>query len=88
MLMQFSLVQHLELHKTNLVPRTHAVYQRLIQVIDKIVIANKDITLIKQTPWSLAVVTTPLINSYILPVCVYYINKYYIYIYIYNNSYI
>ncbi|KAH0945020.1 hypothetical protein HN011_005494 [Eciton burchellii] len=58
---------HLELHKTNLVPRTHAVYQRLIQVIDKIVIANKDITLIKQTPWSLAVVTTPLINSYILP---------------------
>jgi len=71
MLMQFSLVQHLEMHKADLVPTNHVVYRRLIKIIDQVVTSNKDIPSIQETPWSLAVITTPLVNSYVLPVCVY-----------------
>lgn len=58
---------HLESHKKDLVPTTHPAYKRLLKVIDKILAANKDLKSIRDTQWTLTVISTPLANSYILP---------------------
>ncbi|XP_011336744.2 metalloendopeptidase OMA1, mitochondrial isoform X2 [Ooceraea biroi] len=61
------LESHLEAHKEDVVPTTHAAYRRLLRVIEKILAANKDLKSIREAQWSLTVISTPLVNSYILP---------------------
>ncbi|KYN30946.1 Metalloendopeptidase OMA1, mitochondrial [Trachymyrmex septentrionalis] len=58
---------HLELHKEDLVPHSHPAYRRLIRVIEQIRIANGDLKSMRDTQWTLTVISTPLTNSYILP---------------------
>lgn len=58
---------HLQVHQQDLVPHSHPAYKRLIKVIEKIFTANKDIKSMRDTPWTLTVINTPLTNSYILP---------------------
>ncbi|XP_011637616.1 metalloendopeptidase OMA1, mitochondrial-like [Pogonomyrmex barbatus] len=58
---------HLETHKNDLVPKTHPAYKRLLRVIEKIFIANKDLKFMRETEWTLTVISTPLTNSYVLP---------------------
>ncbi|XP_011057897.1 PREDICTED: metalloendopeptidase OMA1, mitochondrial-like [Acromyrmex echinatior] len=58
---------HLEIHKQNLVPHSHPAYKRLISMIEKIRTANRDLKLMRDTQWTLTVISTPLTNSYILP---------------------
>jgi len=62
------LFQHLKAHEKDLVPKTHPAYKRLLRVIEKILVANKDLKSIRDTEWTLTVINTPLSNSYILPV--------------------
>lgn len=62
------LFQHLKAHNKDLVPKTHPAYKRLLRVIEKILVANKDLKSIRDTEWTLTVINTPLSNSYILPV--------------------
>ncbi|XP_039307727.1 metalloendopeptidase OMA1, mitochondrial isoform X2 [Solenopsis invicta] len=58
---------HLEAHKKDLVSHDHPAYKRLIRVIEKIFIANKDLKSMRDIQWTLTVINTPLTNSYILP---------------------
>ncbi|KYM88636.1 Metalloendopeptidase OMA1, mitochondrial [Atta colombica] len=58
---------HLELHKHDLVPHSHPAYKRLINVIEKIHIANRDLKSMRDAQWSLTVINTSLTNSYTLP---------------------
>ncbi|XP_011255373.1 metalloendopeptidase OMA1, mitochondrial [Camponotus floridanus] len=64
---QMVLEIHLKAHKKDLVPKTHPAYKRLLRVIEKILVANKDLKSIRDTEWTLTVINTPLSNSYILP---------------------
>lgn len=58
---------HLKTHQKDLVAKTHPAYKRLLRVIEKILVANKDLKSIRDTEWTLTVINTPLSNSYILP---------------------
>lgn len=58
------------MHKKDLVPKSHPAYKRLLRVMERILAANKDLESIKETQWTLTVISTPLTNSYILPVCI------------------
>jgi len=58
------------MHKNDLVPKFHPAYKRLLKVMEKILIANKDLKSMRDTQWTLTVISTPLKNSYILPVCI------------------
>lgn len=57
------------MHQKDLVPKSHPAYKRLLRVIERIWTANKDLKSMRETQWSLTVISTPLTNSYILPVC-------------------
>ncbi|XP_012234802.1 metalloendopeptidase OMA1, mitochondrial-like [Linepithema humile] len=58
---------HLEIHQKDLVPKSHPAYKRLLRVMDRILSANNDLESIRETQWTLTVISTPLTNSYILP---------------------
>lgn len=61
-------LKHLEMSKGQLVPESHPVYQRLIRITRRLLIANQDLQAVKEKQWSLTVVDGSAKNAFVLPV--------------------
>ncbi|KAL2713775.1 hypothetical protein V1478_016332 [Vespula squamosa] len=61
---QLILEMHLEEHKGLLIPKEHPAYKRLIKIIEKILIKNKDLITVENKNWTLTIINSPIKNAY------------------------
>ena len=61
--------QEFENNKDRVVPPTHPVYQRVVSVVRKLVDSNQDLEFMREQTWTIVVVDSNEVNSFVLPVC-------------------
>ena len=61
--------QEFESSQEHIVPPTHPVYQRVVNVVRKIVDGNQDLEFMREQTWTILVVDSQEINAFVLPVC-------------------
>ena len=61
--------QEFESVQQHIVPPTHPVYQRVVNVVKKIVDSNQDLEFMQEQTWTILVVESKEVNAFVLPVC-------------------
>jgi len=61
--------QEFESVQDHIVPPTHPVYERVVNVVKKIVDSNQDLEFMRQQTWTILVIDSKEVNAFVLPVC-------------------
>jgi len=62
--------QEFESIQDHIVPPTHPVYSRVVNVVKKIVDSNQDLEFMREQTWTIVVIDSNEVNAFVLPVCV------------------
>jgi len=60
--------QEFESVQDHIVPPTHPVYSRVVNVVKKIVDSNQDLEFMRQQTWTILVIDSNEVNAFVLPV--------------------
>lgn len=64
---EFEAEQHLQDYKDKTLPNTHPLYQRLLLVAKKILLANQDLQMLREMNWKICIVDDKSLNAFVLP---------------------